>query len=127
MPSEGFNINKANAKTVGKRGGHAKGAYKKRIRELEAVNAELRRALEAKPVSPDDYLSERIANTRAHIVRLDKLMLSEVDPQKLQWLATTLAKLSEVERILSGRPNPGHLRPSATPSRRGRLSALVPE
>ena len=120
-------FDRSNARAYGLRASQVKTSLRQRIKELELANADLLARLEAKPVSHDDYLGERILSTRAHIARLDKLMMTERDPQKLQWLATTLAKLSEVERILSGRPNPGHLRPSSTPSRRGRSSALVPE
>jgi hypothetical protein len=39
-------------------------------------------------------------------------MMAETDAQQLNWLATAQARLSEQERILSGRPLPGSRRPS---------------
>lgn len=74
-----------------------------------------------------DYQQIRIARIRAALDRYDELLLTEVDPQKAQWLATVVAKLSELERILDGRPNPGHLRPSAPSRRSAGIGALVPE
>ena len=73
-----------------------------------------------------DYLQVRIARIRAQLDRFDEMLLTETDPQKAQWLATVTAKLAEQERILAGRPSPGHLR--QTPSRRSSApAALVPE
>ena len=54
------------------------------------------------------------------------MLLVERDPQKALWLASVTAKLAEQERILAGRPNPGHLRPSA-PSRRHTPRQIIPE
>jgi hypothetical protein len=48
---------------------------------------------------------------RKHLDRLDELMMTETDPQKLDRLASAQARLAEQERILDGRPLPGSLRP----------------
>lgn len=73
-----------------------------------------------------DYLQIRIARIRAQLDRFDEMLLLETDPQKAQWLATVTAKLSEQERVLAGRPQPGQLRPTS-PSRRAISPPLVPE
>jgi molecular chaperone GrpE (heat shock protein) len=98
-----------------------------RIKDLERTIDDLRRALHQQSDSPEEYLQKRIGRIRAQLDRCDEMLLVEIDPQKMQWLATVTAKLSEQERILSGRPAPGQLRPS-TPSRRSPpLVPLVPE
>jgi hypothetical protein len=47
----------------------------------------------------------------------------ELDPAKLDRLAAALERLCELERILSGRPLPGSLKPVAPGSRQGRRAA----
>jgi len=86
----------------------------------------MRRRLDAEPDKPEDYLQKRVERIRLQLDRYDDMLLDERDPQKAQWLATVTAKLAEQERIISGRPNPGHLRPSP-PSRRQAPKTIVPE
>jgi hypothetical protein len=45
--------------------------------------------------------------------RLDSMMAKEMDPQRLDRLASAQSKLSEQERILAGRPLPGSRKPLA--------------
>jgi len=52
----------------------------------------------------DDYLAKRQARVRKQLDRVDKLMLTEQDPAKLDRLASAQTRLSEQERILDGRP-----------------------
>jgi hypothetical protein len=61
----------------------------------------------------DCYVNERLARVRLQLDRLDKMMMSEKDPQKLDRLASAQARLAEQERILNGRPLPGSRRPAA--------------
>lgn len=74
----------------------------------------------------DGYNIHRIASVRAQIERLDGLMLKTTDAHKLDRLASALAKLSELERVLDGRPLPGSHRPTKAPSKRPSLSSIGP-
>lgn len=58
-----------------------------------------------------DYVGGRLARVRVQLDRVDELMMTETDPQKLDRLASAQARLSEQERILDGRALPGSLRP----------------
>jgi hypothetical protein len=90
-------------------------------REMAAKSHEARRQREAvrrmPPQPPQataqlaDYVGERLVRVRVQLDRLDKLMMTESDPQKLDRLASAQARLSEQERILDGRPLPGSRRP----------------
>ena len=57
--------------------------------------------------------------TKAKIrgVESNGMLLSERDPQKLDRLASAQARLSEQERVLSGRPLPGSLKPGGRRAR----------
>lgn len=71
------------------------------------------RAQEPEPVreSPEpDYVEARKAVMRAHIQRLDKQLEKARDPQAIKWLADSLAKLQDTERILDGRPAPANFK-----------------
>ena len=78
------------------------------------------------PPLPDDadkFPSCRLARVRRHLGRLDNLLDHETDPQKIDRLASASARLSEIERILAGRPLPGSHRPkSAGTSKRGQVA-----
>ena len=58
-----------------------------------------------------EYVVNRLARVRVQLDRLDKLMMTESDPQKLDRLASAQARLSEQERILDGCALPGSFRP----------------
>lgn len=58
-----------------------------------------------------DFCEKRIARVRGMLDKLDTLMEKERDPQKLDRLASAQMRLSEQERIMSGRPLPGSRRP----------------
>lgn len=119
-----FRFTKENAREMGRRGGIARKRYVQLALERQtAERLAIERAAE-NPLPPEQYLQTRIARIRAQLDRLDEMLLDETDPQKLSWLATCTAKLSEQERILAGRPNPGHLRPSA-PRRNGGVRPMV--
>jgi hypothetical protein len=96
-------------------------------REMAARSHEARRlrpasgkpAGEFSPQSPqmyplqaaDSYVSERLSCVRLQLDRVDGMMMTEKDPQKLDRLASAQARLAEQERILNGRPLPGSMRP----------------
>lgn len=58
-----------------------------------------------------DYVTNRIARTRAHIEAIDRDLAGAVEPMDKERLARALALLQGVEADLSGRPKPGALRP----------------
>ena len=59
----------------------------------------------------ESFRLERLSRVRAQLTRLDKMLNEEFDPQKLDRLASAIARLSEQERLLTGRPMPGSLKP----------------
>jgi hypothetical protein len=74
---------------------------------------------------PGDYAGARLMRVRVQLDRLDELMLTESDPQKLDRLASAQARLSEQERVLAGRPLPGLRRPAKeAPPRRPSMAAV---
>jgi hypothetical protein len=73
-----------------------------------------------------NYVETRLARIRAALDRYDELVMIETDPQKASWLATVIAKLSEIERMLAGRPAPGQLRPSTGKRSAGLPTPLIP-
>jgi hypothetical protein len=60
-----------------------------------------------------DFVTERLPRVRKQLERLDHLMKQETDPAKLDRLAAALYRLSEQERIMSGRPLPGSYKPES--------------
>jgi hypothetical protein len=58
-----------------------------------------------------DYVAQRLVRVRKQLDRLDRLIMTVEDPQKLDRLASAQARLAEQERILDGRPLPGSLKP----------------
>lgn len=70
----------------------------------------------APKAKPDDYMLRRLTRVRGQLDRLDEMMRTEMDPQKLDRIASAQAKLAEQERQLAGRPLPGSLRPTGKQS-----------
>jgi hypothetical protein len=60
-------------------------------------------------------------------MKLDELFLAERDPQKLDRLASASAKLSELERIMAGRPLPGSHRPVSPKRKASESGPVAPE
>lgn len=65
----------------------------------------------------DSYLSRRLSRVREQLDRLDAMLLTEKDAQKIDRLASAQLRLSEQERILAGRPLPGSRRPKEEPDK----------
>jgi len=57
------------------------------------------------------FCEKRIARVRKQLEKIDAMISQELDPQKLDRLASAQSRVSEQERILSGRPLPGSRRP----------------
>jgi hypothetical protein len=69
--------------------------------------------LAAETPATDEFSRARLARVRAQLNRIDDLLEAEVDPQRLDKLASAQSRLAEQERQLAGRPLPGSLRPTA--------------
>ncbi len=67
----------------------------------------------------DDYARARVDRLRLQLDRIDDMMLTEDDPQRLDRLASAQARVSEQLRIASGKPLPGSLRPQGERKGRG--------
>jgi hypothetical protein len=87
-------------------------------REMAARSHEARRErfrmAENDPTTTEhlpDFVAQRLVRVRKQLDRLDRLIMTVEDPQKLDRLASAQARLAEQERILDGRPLPGSLRP----------------
>ena len=78
------------------------------------------------PQHTEDYQPRVVTRVRKQITHLNNLFDSETDPQKLDRLASALARLYEIERLASGRPLPGSMRPSPAPTRRQSQSYAAP-
>jgi hypothetical protein len=53
----------------------------------------------------------RLERVRLQLDRVDKMMMEEDDPQRIDRLASAQMRLAEQERILAGRPLPGSRKP----------------
>jgi hypothetical protein len=92
-----------------------KSVESKRLKKLEQAKLCLPDAVKASPAS--NYVAERLVQVRAQIAKLDRRILETRDAQKINWLASAVSKLQEMERILAGRPLPGQLRPKSANTR----------
>ena len=66
---------------------------------------------EQRPDDSLDYVSKRIVRVRALIEKAENQLACAVDAQACERLSRSIAALSELERVLSGRPTPGAFRP----------------
>lgn len=74
----------------------------------------------------EDYTEQRLTRTRKQIDMLSDALEEEDDPQRIDRLASAIARLSEIERQLANRPLPGSLKPSSKPSRGQSYPTLDP-
>ncbi len=73
----------------------------------------------------EEFRIQRLARVRIQLVRLDKLLSDECDPQKLDRLMSALNRLQEAEGWLAGRAKP---KPSITTKQKPRSgSQSAPE
>jgi hypothetical protein len=89
----------------------------KRTTQREAARVVAPGFPQAKPQQDDDalFIAKRLARVRKQLDRIDGMIEKEIDPMKLDRLASAQARLAEQERILAGRPMPGSLRPKKPP------------
>jgi hypothetical protein len=99
------------------------------VRRIRAAQDQAAKSIAAKvwtqaAVEPaDSYVFRRLAKVREQIDTTNTLIGKCRNPLLLDKLCSALAKLSEQERILSGRPLPGSMRPKAAkPSSQSRTA-----
>lgn len=94
----------------------AKGhAAKREARERKQLAILTAQKLHETESNPDAYVLVQLARVRALLDSIDAQLAMATDPLDRERLARAGATLSERERVLSGRPTPGQLRPRATP------------
>ena len=59
----------------------------------------------------DDFTNQRLLRVRLQLERIDAMIATEDDPQRLDRLAAASMRLSDQEFALSNRPKPGNRRP----------------
>jgi len=111
------------ARAMAVRGNLAKAARRQKARDEAANLPALASSL--------TFSQECLALTRARIketfTRLGEESGSpKCDGQRLNWLASALERLAELERILDGRPLPGSRRPAPEPSPSARPAPRPP-
>ena len=77
-------------------------------------------------LAPDTFIPEGIRTTRELIWRIEKMLKKASDAKEIEQLVRSVGGLREQERILSGRPLPGQLKPSAPKGKRGFTSSPSP-
>lgn len=84
-----------------------------KLRREAEQKARLNEAPSALNESQQDVTSaiDQLKRTRAQLVKLHQRLDKEEDANKIDRLCSAIAKLSELERVLSGRPLPGSHRP----------------
>lgn len=109
-------------------------------RDLPERVADLAAQVAALANKPPDVADLRLARVRKQLDLLDKRILAMLedrktpegkplepfDGQQLNWLCTAQERVAEQERILSGKPNPGTLRPRAPREPRERPGRVMP-
>lgn len=113
-----------NARLMAQRATEARTRY--RAERLARLNDPL-----PEPVKPDEnaiYVEKRIVQTRRQIESLDKRLERCKDAKDLKFIADSIFKLAELERVLSGRPAPGQFRPvkGKSETKQDRKTALQP-
>lgn len=106
----------------------ARGLESKRQRKLarQAIDVNGPQKTVKQRSASDEYLTKRLVRVRKQLSKLDQLIESELDPQKLDRLASAQSRLSEQERILAGRPLPGSHRPTRNPKQSSTPTDFTP-
>ena len=104
----------------------------KEARKLQAEQDKLNQEIMlSKPLNLLDnadkaFIDKRIVRVRKQISKLDEMIDDCVDPKQIDQLASALTRLSELERVLSGRPLPGSRKPAAErPGRRSECQGIA--
>ena len=91
---------------------------KAKLAEAEQAKAIVAQLQASAIVEPDDlYRLNRLKATREALEGLYSDLKKADDAKDQKAICDSIARLSEVERLLAGRPSPGSHRPSATKSK----------
>jgi len=83
-------------------------------REARRLRAEAQaNGFSVEPEPDRAYVSLRVKCVRRQIESVNRRIESESDPMRLDRLVNAVYRLTELERVLSGRPLPGQLKPVA--------------
>lgn len=104
----------ANAKQMAARG-HEGRRERKRLRELAETTGE--QPTSQNSANSDGYVVKQLFRTRKQVEMLNRQLESAPDHRAVKSIADALARLTEIERILAGRPLPGSHRPKAVRAR----------
>lgn len=104
----------ANAQQMAAKG-HEGRRERKRLRELAEKTGE--QPTNSSSVNSDGYVVKQLFRTRKQIEMLNRQLESAPDHRAVKSIADALARLTEIERILAGRPLPGSHRPKTVRSR----------
>lgn len=74
----------------------------------------------------DTFRNERLFQVREQLRKVDAMIRTETDPQRLDRLASAQARLSAQEFALAGRPMPGAFRPVKERAKKESSGSLVP-
>jgi hypothetical protein len=85
--------------------------YATRSNRAQAAKRARQAAIASSGLPDDPYLRERLKETREDIVKARARLGKAKSGSEFNRIADAIAKLSELERQLSGRPLPGTLKP----------------
>lgn len=116
-------ICKANASELG-----AMGAKKRwEAFRAEKIAAETARLLPATEATIDRFTQDRLLRVRKQLEKIDRMLEEELDPAKIDRLASAASRLEEQERRLSNRSLPPTLKAGTVKTKRSSGSAPEPE
>ena len=91
-----------NAAELGRRSGQSRREHGTRRKPQQPANI---------PEHIDPYSKQTLLRVRKQVRSVLGMLETEIDPQKIDRLASALARLNEVERQLANRPLPGSWKP----------------
>lgn len=136
IPVQAGRFSPETASEMGKRSVEARRikaiAEKARIQAIEQENAIAKPIVDALRVvtsaevlptvqTSPAYVLQRLARVRAQIDALDAQLFASTDPRAIQAISVAIRNLSEIERVLAGRPN------NPRPGRQSQAINLLPE
>jgi hypothetical protein len=121
-----------NARDMSERGKVALARIRENRRDLAGKVAALAEKIAELSERPVDNVDARLVRVRKQLDMLNTAMDNALaggmpNPMTVRGLADSIARLSEVERILAGKPLPGSLKPSTRSPRSSTTTQREPE